>query len=175
MYLPSFLDRRLDLRQFLWRGAAIGVAGGLAEILVVGGYSRIAGTSAANVAGGVATAVHINAGSPSTGLLVHMLLAVLLGIALMGAGAVAGFLRAGNAWSLYATMFLTLGAVWAVNFMVVLPWVSPAFVSALPLWLSLLSKLSFGLAAAATLHWMSLVRPPRSPSFRVGRILPISI
>ena len=45
-------------------------------------------------------------------------------------------------------MLAALAGVWAVNFFVVLPIVSPAFVHIVPYAVSLTSKLLFGVAAA---------------------------
>jgi len=41
-----------------------------------------------------------------------------------------------------------LAGVWALNFLVVLPIVSPAFIHLMPYSVSLISKMAFGLAAA---------------------------
>ena len=148
----------VDGRRLILRGVAVGVAGGFAEVLVVGIAGRFGDVSATDIARSVATAVHVNGGSAATGLLVHMALAVLLGIALTAAAAWSGFPRARNAWMLQATMCSALGVVWAVNFLLVLPWLSPAFLALMPLPLALLSKLCFGAAAAATLQGASGVR-----------------
>ena len=45
-------------------------------------------------------------------------------------------------------MLATLVGVWAVNFFVLLPGISPAFVHLVPYPVSLMSKVLFGLAAA---------------------------
>jgi hypothetical protein len=45
-----------------------------------------------------------------------------------------------------------LACVWAINFFVVLPLISPAFVTLVPYPVSLVSKLLFGVAAAAVLR-----------------------
>jgi hypothetical protein len=45
----------------------------------------------------------------------------------------------------------SLAAVWLVNFTVVLPALNPAFVTLLPLWATLISKLLFGAAMTAVL------------------------
>jgi hypothetical protein len=59
--------------------------------------------------------------------------------------------------ALYATVSTALLIVWAINFFVVLPFVSPGFVDVVPYAVSLLSKLLFGIAAAWTfqLAWAS--------------------
>jgi hypothetical protein len=49
-------------------------------------------------------------------------------------------------------MLAALTAVWATNFFVILPALSPPFIALLPYPVSLISKLLFGLAAAETLR-----------------------
>ena len=49
-------------------------------------------------------------------------------------------------------MLAALVSVWAVNFFVVLPIISPAFVHLAPYPVSLMSKVLFGLAAAEALR-----------------------
>jgi hypothetical protein len=46
----------------------------------------------------------------------------------------------------------SLAAVWAINYFVVLPVLSPGFVHLLPYAITLASKLAFGVAAAAALQ-----------------------
>src|SRR5204863_9421935 len=45
----------------------------------------------------------------------------------------------------------SLAGVWLVNFTVILPALNPAFVTLLPLWVTLISKLLFGAAMSAVL------------------------
>ena len=45
----------------------------------------------------------------------------------------------------------SLAVVWLVNFTVVLPALNPAFVTLLPLWATLISKLLFGAAMTVVL------------------------
>ena len=85
------------------------------------------------------------------GIAVHMALAVLLGIAVTGLWQVLAR-RGSSVSSLYAVALAALATVWAINFFVILPVVSPAFVHLVPYSVSLASKLLFGLAAAQTLR-----------------------
>jgi len=147
------------------QGAAIGLAGGLAEILVVGAYAKVAHVDAAAVAGAIATAVHVDPGSAVTGVAVHIGLSALLGIALLGAARASRTLRKGSASIAAAAALVALAAIWAVNFLVVLPWLSPGFVHLLPYPVTLASKLMF--AVAATAAW----RCPRSFQGAPGRRL----
>ena len=135
-------------------GAAIGIAGGLAEVLVVGAYAGVAHVDAAGVAGAIATAVRVEPGSAIVGLAVHMAMSAGLGITLLAGARSSGMLREASAMRTYATGLIALGAIWSLNFLVVLPMVSPSFVHLLPYPVSLASKLMFAVAAVATLRSM---------------------
>jgi len=146
---------RLSATELIKRGVIAGAAGGLAEIVWVSLYATITGGNAANLARGVTTAAGVTAMLPAApvtvGIAVHMALAVLLGIALTclwQALARRGF----GVNSLAVVMLAALAAVWAVNFFVILPAISPPFITLIPYPVSLISKLLFGLAAAETLR-----------------------
>jgi len=145
-----------DSRPVNWiaAGLEIGLAGGLAEVLVVGAYAGVAGADAANVAGAIATAVRVDPGSAIVGLAVHMAMAAGLGLALLAGAKGSGLLRDGSARRIYAMALLALGAIWSLNFLVVLPVLSPGFVHLLPYPVTLASKLMFAVAAVATLRSM---------------------
>ncbi len=142
------------MRRVIERGILAGAAGGLAEIIWVSIYSTVSGASAASVAYGVTTAAGLTALFPSApaavGIAIHMTLAVLLGVALacLWQGTAGRFSLQGR----FAGVLALLAAVWAVNFFVVLPAISPDFVHMVPYAVSLTSKLLFGLAAAETLR-----------------------
>jgi hypothetical protein len=93
--------------------------------------------------------------------MVHMTLAIMLGVALAFAWR-AFSTRCGGSARLYPFMVAALACVWAVNFFVALPLISPEFVSLVPYPVSLISKLLFGLAAAET------TRRQISTSFNFG-------
>ena len=137
------------------RGFLAGAAGGLAEILWVSLYAVATGGDAAILARGVTTAAGVTAFMPAApvtmGIAVHMTLAVLLGIAVAGLWQVLAR-RGSRVSSLYAVTIAALAAVWAINFFVILPAISPAFAHLVPYSVSLASKLLFGLAAAETLR-----------------------
>ncbi len=158
---------RLSGRDVFRYGVLAGAAGGLAEMIWVSIYSAATGGDAALLARGITTAVGMSALLPSapvmTGILVHMALAVLLGVALTGLSQSVVGLRS-SAASLYALSLVVLAAVWAINFLIVLPAVSPTFVNLVPYSVSLISKLLFGLAAAETLRryaMQALITQPR--------------
>ena len=133
-------------------GVIAGAAGGLAEIAWVTLYASMTGGDPAALARGVTTAAGVSALLPAAspvmlGIGVHMLLAVMLGVVLTLAWRALAARRRGAA-NPYPFMLAALAAVWAMNFFVVLPFVSPAFIHAVPLAVSLASKLLFGAAAA---------------------------
>ena len=83
-------------------------------------------------------------------------LASVLGLAVaLSIRPVAGLL---NGFGLYAAVSAALFVVWAVNFLVVLPLVSPQFVDAVPYTVSLFSKVLFGITAAGIFQWAQLAR-----------------
>ncbi len=145
--------RRLEIFR---QGAFAGAAGGLAEVAWVTLYAGITGGDPAVLARGVTTAAGVSALLPASPVIldvaVHMTLAVMLGVALSCAWSVLRDYRPGLNNPL-PLMIAALAGVWALNFFVVLPIISPAFVHLVPYAVSLASKLLFGVAAAATLRW----------------------
>jgi len=147
--------------QIFYRGVIAGAAGGLAEVAWVTLYAGFTGGNPAVVARGVTTAAGVSAALPASpvwlGVAVHMLLAVALGLVLAYA-----WTASCDRWPIlnnpYPFTLTALTGIWAVNFFVVLPIVSPAFVHMVPYAVSLASKLLFGLAAAATLQWQPTSR-----------------
>ena len=143
------------LLETVHHGVIAGVAGGLAEIAWVALYAEATGGNASALAQGVTTASGVSALLPASpvglGIAVHMALAVMLGVALAFAWRAFSASRGGPA-NPHPFMLAALAGVWAVNFIVVLPIVSPAFVTWCPIAVSLTSKLLFGLAAAEVLR-----------------------
>jgi hypothetical protein len=154
---------RRDISEAVKRGILAGAAGGLAEIAWVSLYAIVTGGNAATLARGVTTAAGVTALLPAApvtmGIAVHMILAVILGVAL--AGLWQALAQTQRTSSLYAVALAALAAVWAVNFFVVLPAISPAFVHLVPYSVSLMSKLLFALAAAETLRRCALAGEAR--------------
>ncbi len=149
--------RRLEIFQ---RGVFAGAAGGLAEIAWVTLYAGATGGDPAILARGVTTAAGVSAllpASPVTlGVAVHMALAMTLGIALALVWSALRERRPSLS-NPYPLMLTALAGVWAINFLVVLPIVSPAFVHMVPYAVSLSSKLLFGIASAEALRRQTTV------------------
>ena len=135
-------------------GIIAGAAGGLAEVLWVSFYAALSGGNAASIARGVTSAAGVIALLPATsmvfGIVIHMALALALGVALAFAWRITAACRLDHAS--YGLTIFALGGVWAINFFVLLPAISPAFVYLVPYSVSLLSKLLFGFAAAEVLR-----------------------
>jgi hypothetical protein len=136
-------------------GVLAGVAGGAAEVAWVSGYCALTGASGAAVARGVTTALLPGLSGSlhavTLGIILHMLLAAGLGVAVTAAFSAPTLRRIGN-WSRNTLIVLTLGLVWAFNFLIVLPVLEPGFLKLLPVAATLASKLLFGVAAAATVR-----------------------
>jgi hypothetical protein len=140
-------------------GVLAGLAGGLAEVVWIWTYAVLTNSDAGLVARGVTDAVRFNQNvSPVvSGIAIHMGLASILGVAVaLAIRPVVGLL---NGFGLYAALGAALFVVWAVNFLVVLPLVSPQFVDVVPYTVSLFSKVLFGITAAGIFQWAQLARP----------------
>lgn len=151
-FVEELADKRArPLLEIIRHGIVAGAAGGFAEIAWVTLYAGATGADPATVARGVTTAAGVSALFPTDpvalGVAVHMALAVTLGIALsFGWRALPSHrLDIGGPFSF---MLVALIGVWAANFFVVLPVISPAFIHLVPYSVSLMSKMLFGLAAA---------------------------
>jgi hypothetical protein len=147
-------------------GALAGAAGGLAEILWIAFYGTLSGSNASEVAQAISAVM--SAALPSAawteapvvaGIAIHMLAAIGLGVALVIVWRTLA-LRGPGAIGVYSFMLAALAAVWTFNFFVVLPLIGPnfadlsrIFIEVVPYPASLLSKLLFGLAAAAMLRY----------------------
>jgi hypothetical protein len=148
-------------------GIVSGAAGGLAEIAWVTLYAGVTGGDGAVLARGVTSAAGVSALLPSSpvvlGIIVHMSLAVMLGLLLAFA-----WRQLREQWpslrSPYPLALAALAGVWVLNFFIVLPIVSPAFVHLVPYLVSLTSKLLFGIAASATLQWQTASKFDRRQS-----------
>ena len=134
-------------------GVLAGLAGGAAEVAWVSAYGALTGTPTAAVAKGVTAAflpgIADQPVAVGLGIGLHMLLSVALGLAVAAAFSAPLLNRIGE-WKQSTLVVLTLGLVWAFNFLVVLPVLEPGFLTLLPVGVTLASKLLFGVGAAAT-------------------------
>jgi hypothetical protein len=161
---------RLGIGETIKRGIVAGAAGGVAEIVWVSLYAAVTGGDAAILARGVTTTVGVTALLPAAsvamGVTVHMVLAVLLGFAVACLWQV--MVRRQGVSGGYAVVLGALAAVWVMNFFVVLPAISPAFVHVVPYAVSLTSKLLFGLAAAEALRRFAIADAAKMPAMIAG-------
>jgi len=146
----------IRLRAVLRTGLIAGFAGGAAEIAWIALYAQLSGTDAAAVAGGVTASLFpaLGAGGVAVplGIALHIGLALMLGMALaVGLRQALPGLR--RSWVEPATVVAALVAVWAVNFLVVLPAINPGFVALVPPLAGLVSKVLFGAAAAGVFYY----------------------
>ncbi len=148
------MSNRVQGSEILRVGALGGMAGGLAEVAWVSAYGAVTGAPLLPVARGIVESTvpqfAASAWAPALGILIHLGLAVLLGIALAIA-----VRQVAHRWaekSEFSVAILTLLLVWAVNFFLVLPYLNPDFIRLLPYSVTLLSKLLFGLSAAVILR-----------------------
>jgi hypothetical protein len=149
-------DKRTKMQlETIRHGVVAGVAGGLAEIGWVTLYAGATGIDPSTLARGVTTAAGVSRLFPAMpvalGVTVHMALAVALGIALSFGWRALSSHRLKIA-SPFPFILAALVGVWAVNFFVALPIISPAFIHLVPYPVSLVSKVLFGLAAAEALR-----------------------
>jgi hypothetical protein len=152
-------SRLLEVAQV---GVIAGLAGGLAEVAWISIYGAISGVSADLVAQEITRSIAPYASySPVlAGILIHLILAVGLGVGVALAIRLL-LLGYGRVYTEFGLVIMTLATVWAVNFLLVLPYVNPHFVDLLPYTVTLASKLLFGLAAATVFRIERLVRVVR--------------
>lgn len=147
------------IKQLSWQTFGVGVtvaaglAGGAAEVLWVAAYSMVVGPDvsvvARQVTASVWPALADASGAAWLGLGIHLGLSLLLA---------AGFVRVAGRLlvhrpvaMVFATAAAALAAVWAVNFLLILPVLNPAFVELLPYSVTFASKLLFSAAMAGVL------------------------
>jgi hypothetical protein len=132
-----------------------GLYGGMAEVVWVAVYCLLTGRSSAEVARQVTATVLPDAATGSAavalGIGIHFVLAVLLAMVFVRVVWLP-FTRRLNDVAATLVACAVLGAIWAMNFFLVLPAVNPAFVALLPYAVTLTSKLLFGVAMAGALR-----------------------
>ena len=154
------------LAETVRQGILVGIAGGFAEIAWIAAYGAASGHDTTAVARAISTTIAwvLPGGSPIAGsigfgIAFHMIAAVGLGLALAFVWREL-MAREPAVVNEYTFMAGALTIVWAFNFFVVLPQISPAlpdvhhaFVEIVPYLASLISKLLFGLAGAAVIRY----------------------
>lgn len=154
-------SKRKQGSEILLVGTLGGIAGGVTEIAWISAYGAATGAPVLPVARGIVEStipqVAASAWAPALGIVIHLGLAVALGIILAIA-----LRKVAYAWvdrhSLFGVAILALVAVWSMNFLIVLPRSNPDFVYLLPYSVTLFSKVLFALSAAATFRVGGLCR-----------------
>jgi hypothetical protein len=124
-----------------------GLAGGAFELAWVGLWTTLTQQSGTAVAREISTAVYAPLGQAShaalIGIAIHFALSMALATLFVGL-AWRPLARRLGGLGVFAGACLALTGVWAFNFLVLLPWLDPAFVALLPLPVSAISKFGFG-------------------------------
>ncbi len=132
-------------------GLVAGLIGGLAEIVWIELYAATgavqAGAVAAEVTATFSPGLAASQWGVTSGIAIHMALALGIGVLFVSA------LRLAGSWVSGALPLVGVGlalgaAIWAFNFFVLLPQINPEFVALVPYAIALPSKLLFGLGLA---------------------------
>jgi len=131
-----------------------GLCGGLAEMGWIAAYSSASSTSAADVARGITATVLSSASdapwAPWAGVGIHLALSLALGLAFVLSLWGLSSARPGKG-QIWVSAVIALVAVWAFNFLLILPALNNSFATLMPYGATLLSKALFGAAMAWTL------------------------
>lgn len=151
--------------QYYWLFIA-GFLAGLAEVVWIGFYSLITDMQLSQVGSAITATVYSHSSefylSPVLGLMIHMVLSVLLAFGF-------GLLL----WPIIERMFrfkaatmiasvATVVIVWKINFFLLLPMWSSEFIGLMPLSVTLISKILFGMTMGTvlTVYQQSKIAPP---------------
>ena len=138
---------RLDLRA----GLVAGLIGGAAEILWIALYAGTGAIEAQAVAIEVAATISPELAASRwavfSGIAIHMALAMGIGV-LFVYGLRLFRSRLSTPLQVVASGVALVAAIWALNFLVLLPQINPEFVALVPYAVALTSKLLFGIGLA---------------------------
>ncbi len=142
--------RHNQLRWFLLAG----LCGGMAEVLWIGVYSFFSGTSLNTIGAAISATFWPTSANmvyaPLLGLVIHLGLSLLLAL-LLGNLLWRMFAPRRANIGIVAVAMVMLALVWKINFYLVLPVWNPGFIGLLPLSVTLISKLLFGLGMGVIL------------------------
>lgn len=132
-----------------------GLAGGVAEMVWIASYCAATPLSGFEVLRQISLSVGVDAGNGAlavaSGIAIHLGLSVLVGLAF----ALAVWRRVLRHCGIVETLLAScaaLGLIWGSNFFVVLPSLNPSFTGLMPLSVTLVSKLLFGVAMGYVLY-----------------------
>lgn len=136
------------------RALLAGLAGGITEILWVMAWSAATPLQAATVAHEITLTVFPGVAetvmATEVGLLIHLAISLALGLVftrIIGNN----FLQRYEIRGVFAGSVAVLALIWAINFLVILPILNPVFITLMPLGVTFVSKLLFGLAMGSVL------------------------
>ena len=142
-----------------------GLAGGIVEVIWIGLYSAMTSAESAEVARQVTVTLLPGASgwswAPMLGIAIHLLLSLMLAAVYVLVIWQPLARRYGAAGTLAGAVGLVL-SVWAINFLIVLPYLNAKFVGLLPYAVTLVSKTLFGVAMALTVRSQAARAAPRS-------------
>ena len=151
------MNRRADSGPTMvsWKAILLaGWCGGVAEILWIALYCSLTGLSAGEVAREVTATLYPAAASlpsaPALGVAIHLVLSLALGLVFARTIWIP-VARHFRALGVLASAIAALIAVWAVNFLIILPILNPGLLKLMPLAVTLTSKILFGAGMAAVL------------------------
>lgn len=137
-----------------------GMVGGMIEIGWISLYSSFSSVSAIDVARQISlTILPTTADSyyaPMLGLFIHLVLSLILAISFAAIVLKPAVHRYGTLGIMLSSL-VTLGIVWAINFIIILPMLNPSFIVLMPYIVTLISKLLFGMA----MGWVLVIYSPR--------------
>ena len=131
-----------------------GLAGGMAEVAWVAGYSAVSPLAGSTVLREITNSLFpawaASPMAPALGMLIHFTLAVAVALA-FGLAVSRSYAATRSRTALMTVSLLALAGIWTFNFFVLLPVLNPVFVALMPYPVTLASKLLFGVAMGATL------------------------
>ena len=148
-----------------------GLAGALAEVIWVAAYCSVMPLAGNEVLRQITASVFPSMGgaawAPALGLALHFALGVAIayGFAILVWQPVARRMGSRATW---CAALLALIAIWAINFLVLLPIINPAFVGLMPYSVTFLSKVLFGTAMAGTLNALDAILPESGAAVALG-------
>ncbi len=148
-----------DSGSFCQKIILAGLAGGMTEIIWISIYSYFSSTNAIDISRQISvTVLPFTADSyfaPMFGIFIHLVLSLILAISFTAIILKPAMIQFGTTGVMLSS-FMTLGIVWAINFLVVLPILNPSFTLLMPVIVTLISKLLFGV----TMGWMLVKKSP---------------
>ncbi len=124
----------------------MGLAGGMAEVVLVLMYCFFTNTSVSYVGYEITHSIFTgpapSVGLAWLGLFIHFALSSLVAIGFVSV--FRGILIKLSKRAMLMLSMSVLACIWAINFFMVLPMINPTFVTIMPLGFTLLSKLAFG-------------------------------